>query len=112
MVPSRSDRYRVLSTTLGHESARALIDRLQVLALTQPDALREMEVFLERGALRGPTLGCTLSPIDDGFPIAGPSRRFPRKNAVTLRAGGTSLRDTSNDRRRRVGSAERTTDLA
>ena len=52
MVLTRSDRYRSLTATLGQEPARALIDRLQVLALTQPDALREMEVFLERGGIR------------------------------------------------------------
>jgi len=51
MVPSRFDRYRTLTAKLGQEPARALIDRLQVLALTQPDAFTEMEAFLERGGI-------------------------------------------------------------
>jgi hypothetical protein len=61
MVPSRFDRYRTLTAKLGREQARALIDRLQVLALTEPDAVTEMEAFLERGGIR-----------------RGPSEREPR----------------------------------
>jgi hypothetical protein len=51
MVSNRSDRYRSLAAKLGQEPARALIDRLQVLALTQPDAFKETEMFLERGGI-------------------------------------------------------------
>jgi hypothetical protein len=51
MVQNRFDRYRSLAAKLGQEPARALIDRLQVLVLTQPDAFKEMEVFLERGGI-------------------------------------------------------------
>jgi hypothetical protein len=51
MVSNRSDRYRSLAAKLGQDPARALIDRLQVLALTQPDAFKEMEQFLERGGI-------------------------------------------------------------
>ena len=47
MVSNRSDRYRSLAAKLGQDPARALIDRLQVLVLTQPDAFREMEQYLE-----------------------------------------------------------------
>jgi hypothetical protein len=45
----RFERYRRLTERLGGDTVRALIDRLQVLALTQPDALREFEEFLDRG---------------------------------------------------------------
>jgi hypothetical protein len=51
MVSNRSDRYRSLAAKLGRDPARALIDRLQVLALTQPDAFKETEQFLERGGI-------------------------------------------------------------
>ena len=51
MVSNRSDRYRSLAAKLGQDPARALIDRLQVLVLTQPDAFKEMEQFLERGGI-------------------------------------------------------------
>jgi hypothetical protein len=44
----RFERYRRISVQLGERDARALLDRLQVLALTQPDTLREFETFLER----------------------------------------------------------------
>jgi hypothetical protein len=46
---SRVERYRRLTQRLGSEAVRGLIDRLQVLALTQPDVLREIEEFLDRG---------------------------------------------------------------
>ena len=49
MTESRVDRYRQLSVQIGEQPARALLDRLQVLALTQPDALREFEALIERG---------------------------------------------------------------
>ena len=49
MTESRFDRYRQLSASLGEQRARALIDELQVLALTQPETLREIEAFIHRG---------------------------------------------------------------
>jgi hypothetical protein len=49
MTQRRFDRYRQLSKTLGDQPARALLDHLQVLALTQPEMLREIESFIDRG---------------------------------------------------------------
>jgi hypothetical protein len=49
MTESRVDRHRQLSVQIGEQPARALLDRLQVLALTQPDTLRKFEALLERG---------------------------------------------------------------
>ena len=49
MTQSRFDRYRQLSRQLGDQPARALLDHLQVLALTQPETLREIESFIDRG---------------------------------------------------------------
>ena len=51
MTESRFDRYRQLSASLGEQHARELIDKLQVLALTQPETLREIEAFIDRGLL-------------------------------------------------------------
>jgi hypothetical protein len=45
----RFNRYRQLSTQIGDHSARTLLDKLQVLALTQPDTLHEIEAFIDRG---------------------------------------------------------------
>ena len=44
----RADSYRKLFARLDKVQAQNLIDRLQVLALTRPDAVRELETFLER----------------------------------------------------------------
>lgn len=49
MTASRVDRYRQLFVKIGDRSARELLDRLQVLALTQPDTLREVEALIDRG---------------------------------------------------------------
>ena len=56
MTGSRVDRYRQLFVQIGEQPARGLLDRLQVLALTQPDTLREVEALIDRGlpAQRGP----------------------------------------------------------
>ena len=51
MTESRVDRYRQLFTQIGQEPARALLDRLQVLALTQPDTIREFTALIDRGHL-------------------------------------------------------------
>jgi hypothetical protein len=50
-IDDRIDRYRQLTARFGKPTVLALIDRLQVLALTQPDAVREMEEFLMRAGL-------------------------------------------------------------
>ena len=44
----RAERYRRLFARLDRERFHELIDKLQVLALTNPDTLREFETFLER----------------------------------------------------------------
>ena len=49
MIESRVDRYRQLFVQIGEEPARDLLDRLQVLALTQPNTLREFEALIDRG---------------------------------------------------------------
>ena len=51
MTRSRFDWYRQLSAQLGRQSACVLLDELQVLALTEPAALREMERFVDRGIM-------------------------------------------------------------
>jgi hypothetical protein len=48
MSDTQVSRYRRLFVQMGDQRARALLDRLQVLALTQPDALREFMTFIER----------------------------------------------------------------
>lgn len=66
MTEDRFDRYRRLSERFGRDKVLALIDRLQVLALTHPDMLREMEDFLDRGHLPhvGPSAPKQQSPAD------------------------------------------------
>ena len=44
----RSAHYRKLFARLDAAEARDLIDRLQILALTRPDTVKELETFLER----------------------------------------------------------------
>ncbi len=63
MSDDRFDRYRRLFERLDRPAALALIDRLQLLALSQPDTLREIEDFLDRhdGSSRLP-LGPNQSP--------------------------------------------------
>ena len=48
----REARYRRLFGRLTPDEARNLIDRLQVLALTRPDTVRELETFFERDDAR------------------------------------------------------------
>ncbi len=43
-----ADRYRRLFERLGDARAREIIDKLQVVALTDLDALHEVEAFLDR----------------------------------------------------------------
>ena len=43
-----ADRYRRLFERLGDARAREIIDKLQVVALTDLDALHELEAFLDR----------------------------------------------------------------
>jgi hypothetical protein len=44
----RAAYYRKLFARLDAVEARDLIDRLQILALTRPDTVKELETFLER----------------------------------------------------------------
>ena len=44
----RASYYRKLFARLDAAEARDLIDRLQILALTRPDTVKELETFLER----------------------------------------------------------------
>ena len=46
--PQRAGYYRKLFARLDAAEARDLIDRLQILALTRPDTIKELETFLER----------------------------------------------------------------
>ncbi len=48
----RETRYRRLFGQLTPDEARSLIDRLQVLALTRPDTVRELETFFQRDEAR------------------------------------------------------------
>jgi hypothetical protein len=57
-----ADRYRRLFERLGDARAREIIDKLQVVALTDLDALHELETFLERGlGAKGP--GASQAPV-------------------------------------------------
>ena len=51
-LQEREARYRRLFGRLTPDEARNLIDRLQVLALTRPDTVRELETFFERDGAR------------------------------------------------------------
>jgi hypothetical protein len=50
----RAAQYRKLFVRNHDIEARNLIDSLQVLALTRPETLRELETFLDRGKARNP----------------------------------------------------------
>jgi hypothetical protein len=45
---SGAKRYFRLFEHMGSTRARAMLDKLQVVALTSPDTLRELEAFLDR----------------------------------------------------------------
>ena len=51
-LQEREAHYRRLFGRLTADEARTLIDRLQVLALTRPDTVRELETFFERDRSR------------------------------------------------------------
>jgi hypothetical protein len=51
-LQEREAHYRRLFGRLTPDEARTLIDRLQVLALTRPDTVRELETFFERDRAR------------------------------------------------------------
>ena len=51
-LQERAAHYRRLFGQLTPDEARSLIDRLQVLALTRPDTVRELETFFERDGAR------------------------------------------------------------
>lgn len=44
----RASRYRQLFAVLGAERARKILDKLQVVALTNPETMQELETFLDR----------------------------------------------------------------
>ncbi len=60
----RFNRYRQLSTQIGDRPARTLVDKLQVLALTQPETLHEIEAFIDRGLT--PRTARESRPTHDG----------------------------------------------
>jgi len=73
-LQQRADRYRRLFTRLTADEARNLIDRLQVLALTRPDAVRELETFFERDDARSASAG---TPSAAGPGTAGVAENHP-----------------------------------
>jgi hypothetical protein len=52
----RAQYYRKMFARLDEIDARRLIDRLQVLALTRPDTVQELETFLDRDEARNAPL--------------------------------------------------------
>jgi hypothetical protein len=60
-LQEREARYRRLFGRLTPDEARNLIDRLQVLALTRPDTVRELETFFERDAARSSSRAASAS---------------------------------------------------
>jgi len=63
-LQEREARYRRLFGRLTPDEARNLIDRLQVLALTRPDTVRELETFFERDGARSSS-SRAASPSED-----------------------------------------------
>ncbi|HZR25201.1 MAG TPA: hypothetical protein VFA59_16515 [Vicinamibacterales bacterium] len=59
--PLGADRYRRLFTELGDERARQMLDKLQIVALTSPETMRELESFLDRKLLEHQRKKETLS---------------------------------------------------
>ena len=55
-------RYRRLFERLGDAGAREVIDKLQVVALTDLDALRELETFLDRSVGAADSGGAPARP--------------------------------------------------
>ena len=64
-LEQRSARYRKLFVRLAPDEARGLIDRLQVLALTRPDTVRELETFFERDDARQSTRSEPTDQVDE-----------------------------------------------
>jgi hypothetical protein len=54
MTADSTERYRRLFEEMGAARAREMIDRLQVVALTHPETMRELETFLDRTVIRRP----------------------------------------------------------
>jgi hypothetical protein len=69
----RTSRYRQLFVRLGDARARDLLDNLQVLALTRPDTVRELEAFIDRNAVAD-IPGNGLRQADEG-PHDGPVKQ-------------------------------------
>ena len=87
MTDSRgAKRYLRLFDHIGEVRARAMLDKLQVVALTSPDTVRELEAFLDRNlgleppssrldsrARRRSLAGLLDDPDDDDDPTTGSS---------------------------------------
>jgi hypothetical protein len=63
-----ADRYRRLFERLGDTRAREIIDKLQVVALTDVDALHELEAFLERGVRTAASGSAPAQPVSGRAP--------------------------------------------
>jgi hypothetical protein len=93
MTESHFDRYRQLSAQLGEQPACALLDKLQVLALTQPETLREIEAFIDRGLMPAPRRAVYPQPDRRqqpdrrkvSIPVAQERRRAARRAGESLR---------------------------
>jgi hypothetical protein len=57
------NRYRRLFERLGDARAREIIDKLQVVALTDLDALHELEAFLDRSVRAAASDGAAAHPV-------------------------------------------------
>jgi hypothetical protein len=55
-------RYLRLFEQIGSTRARAMLDKLQVVALASPDTLRELEAFLDRSLGLEPSPSSVDSP--------------------------------------------------
>jgi hypothetical protein len=67
----RANRYRRLFVRLGEARARSLLDHLQVLALTRPETVRELEAFIDRNA-EGDVPGKSNGPVHPGNRLISP----------------------------------------
>ncbi len=83
MAESRFNRYRQLSIQLGEQRARALLDRLQVLALTEPETLREFEAFIDRSCRPESDWRSMASPIVGRYPTGVRQMRRRSTNAAS-----------------------------
>ena len=66
--PLAATRYRQLFERLGDARAREVIDKLQVVALTDLDALHELEAFLDRSVRAAASGGAPAHPVSGHKP--------------------------------------------